>query len=283
MDDQTQHPFSDPSASQSQLRPQVPPALSPGQSAPHQKAASQFSPNQAQQVNISPPLSRPTHQLPPGPQPILFSEVEVELLEGRSPRPQRLRRTRRFLRSRAGRIVVPLLALVIGLVVGLSSIIWYGLSGQGPIVIVPPAATTGNLTIEADKDFVTQLVRNDLADAGLPGKVENINVTLQRGAQMVVEGDDTYSVFGVNVSRHFTVSVEPYVRACILQIRVLSANLGGIPVTTFVQSFQGNVNRQLAIKPTGLPEGFAYCTIGVRTEPGGMFVSYQAVPVSPTP
>ena len=283
MDDQTQHPFSDPSASQSQFRRQVPPAPPPDQSALHQRAASQLSPNQSQQVNISPPLSHPTRQPPPGPQPILFSEVEVELLEGRPPRTQRLRRTRRFLRSRAGRIVVPLLALLIGVAIGLSSIIWYGLSGQGPIVIVPPAATRGNLTIEADKDFVTQLVRNDLADAGLPGKVENIKVTLQRGAQMVVEGDDTYSVFGVSVSRHFTVTVQPYVQACILQVRVLSANLGGIPVTTFVQSFQGNVNRQLAQKPTGLPEGFAYCTVGVRTEPGGMFVTYQAVPVSPTP
>lgn len=280
MDDQTQHPFSDPSASQSQSRRQVPPALPADQSELQQK--SQLLPNQAQRASTAQP--RPTRQLPPpGPQPILFSEIEVELLEERPPRPQRLWRTRRFLRSRAGRIIIPVLALLIGIAAGLSSLIWYGLSGEGPLVIVPPAATRGNLIIEADKDFVTQLVRSDLAGAGLPGKVENIKVTLQRGAQMVVEGDDVYSVFGVSVSRHFTVTVQPYVRSCILQIRVLSANLGGIPVTTFVQSFQGNVNRQLARKPTGLPEGFVYCTVGVRTEPGGMFVTYQAVPVTPTP
>lgn len=283
MDDQTQHPFLDPSASQSQSRRQARPALPPDQSGLHQKTASHFAPDQSQQVNVSQPPPRSTRQPPPGPQPILFSEVEVELLEEKPPRPQRLRRVRRFLRSRAGRIVVPVLALLIGIVVGLSSLLWYGSSGQGPIVVVPPTVARGNLIIEADKDFVTQLVRNDLASAGLPGKVENIKVTLQRGAQMVVEGDDVYSVFGVSVSRHFAVNVQPYVQACILQVRVLSANLGGIPVTTFVQSFQGNVNRQLAQKPTGLPEGFAYCTIGVRTEPGGMFVTYQAVPVTPTP
>ncbi len=284
MDDQTQHPFSDPSASQSQSRRQVPPALSPDQSGLQQK--SRLAPNQAQRVNATQPQPRPTRQLPPpGPQPILFSGVvvvEIEFLEEKPPRPQRLRRTRRFLRSRTGRIIIPVLALLIGIAVGLSSLIWYGLSGEGPLVIVPPAAR-GNLIIQADKDFVTQLVRANLANAGLPGKVENVKVTLQHGAQMVVEGDDMYSVFGVSVSRHFTVNVQPYVRSCILQVRVVSANLGGIPVTTFVQSFQGNVNRQLAKKPTGLPEGFAYCTVGVRTEPGGMFVTYQAVPVTPTP
>jgi hypothetical protein len=281
MDEQTQHLFSDPSASQSQPKRQLPPALSPDQSGVQQ--GSQLAPNHLQRANAAQSQLRSTRQLPPpGPQPILFSEVEVEFLEEEPPRPQRLRRTRRFLRSRTGRIVLPVLALLIGFAVGLSSLIWYGLSGEGPLVIVPPAAR-GNLVIQADKDFVTQLVRADLANAGLPGKVENVKVTLQHGAQIVVEGDDLYSVFGVSVSRHFTVNVQPYVQACILQVRVVSANLGGIPVTTFVQSFQGNVNRQLAKKPTGLPEGFAYCTVGVRTEPGGMFVTYQAIPVTPTP
>jgi len=281
MDEQTQQPYSDPSASQSQSRRQVPPALSSDQEELQQRT--QLVPDHSQRARATPPQPPLTRQLPPpGPQPILFSEVEVEIVEEQQPRPQRLRRTRRFLRSRTGRILIPVLALLIGIAVGLSSLIWYGLSGQGPLVIVPPAAR-GNLVIQADKDFVTQLVRANLANAGLPGKVENVKVTLQHGAQMVVEGDDIYSVFGVSVSRHFTVNVQPYVQSCILQVRVVSANLGGIPVTTFVQSFQGNVNRQLAKKPTGLPEGFAYCTVGVRTEPGAMFVTYQAIPVTPTP
>lgn len=265
MDDQT--PFPDPSVTQSQFRRQEPSAPSTSQAQP---LVSQSPPNQA----------RSTHQLSPsGPQPILFSDGGT-LWRGRPTRSPRLPRLRRFLRSRSGRILLPLLALVLGGAVGLSSLIWYGLSGEGPLVIVPPSAR-GNLIIEADKDFVTQLVRNDLNKAGLPGKVEHIKVTLQRGALLVVEGDDAYAVFGVGVSRHFTVNVQPYVQACILQVRVLSANLGGIPVTTFVQSFQGNINRQLAAKPTGLPVGFAYCTVNVRTEPGGMFVTYQAVPLTP--
>jgi hypothetical protein len=275
MNDQT--PFSDPSGMQSQFRRQVPPTPPAEQEPPVPSALTQ-----ARRADGALPLAHPTPQFPPaGPQPILFSEMGGTRQE-RSGRPLRVRRVRRFFASRSGRILVPIFALVLGIAVGLSSLIWYGLSGEGPLVIVPPGAR-GNLVIEVDKDFVSQLVRNDLAGAGLPGKVENVRVTLQHGARLVIEGDDTYSVFGVGISRHFTVNVQPYVQSCILQVRVLSANLGGIPVTTFVQSFQGNINRQLAKKPTGLPEGFLYCTMAVRTEPGGMFVTYQAVPVSPAP
>lgn len=273
MDDQTA--FSDPSGTQSQFRRQAPPTPSAEQGP---SVPPTF--NQIRRADGTLPLVRPTSQLSPtGPQPILFSETGG-IWQEHSGRPPRVRRVRRFLASRTGRILVPSLALLLGIAVGLSSLLWYGLSGEGPLVIVPPGAR-GNLVIETDRDFVTQLVRNDLAGAGLPGKVENVKVTLQHGARLVIEGDDAYSVFGVGISRHFTVNVQPYVQTCILQVRVISANLGGIPVTTFVQSFQGNINRQLAKKPTGLPEGFLYCTVAVRTEPGGMFITYQAVPVPP--
>lgn len=288
MDDQTQHPSPDPSASQTWLRHSMPPASPTNSSETAQGRAAFPRPHldETQQANISRPLQPPARQLSPSlPQPILFSDVEVDVLEELPvvpQRPQRLRRTRRFLRSRAGRIIIPLLALLIGIAVGLSSLIWYGLSGQGALVIVPPSAR-GNLIIEADKDLVTQIVRNDITHAGLPGQAENISVDLKHGDLLVVQGDDVYSVFGLSISRHFTVNVQPYVKSCILQVRVISANLGGIPVTTFVQSFQGNINQELGKKPAGLPGGFAYCTVGVRTEPGGMFVTYQAIPLTATP
>lgn len=279
MDDQdsTQHP-ADPSTSQARPRRQRP--LQTPRETPFAQPSRPLS-EKGPQANISQPLPRPTRQLPPsGPQPILFADEEIVLLQGgRAPRPQRFRRTRRWLRSRAGRIVIPLLALLIGLAIGLTSVLWYGLSGEGPVLVIPPSVR-GNLIIEADKEFVTQLVRKDLANAGLPGKVQNVSVDLDHGAMIVIQGDDVYSVLGVTISRHFTVNVQPYVQSCLLQIRVTHADLGGIPVTTFVQSFQGNINQELAQKPTGLPGGFTYCTVGVRTEPGGMFVTYQAIPAS---
>jgi len=220
------------------------------------------------------PNSNSTRQVP---QPILFSEV-LDVEEVQVPT-----RSRRLNRARLWRIGVPLLTFLLGLAIGLTSLLWYGLSATGPLVIVPPSAAQGDLIIEADKSFVTQLVRNDLSTAGLPGKVENVSVDLDRGAKMVIKGDDLYSVFGVNVSRHFTITVQPYVQHCVLQMRVLSADLGGISVTGFAQSFQGKINQELAVKPSGLPGGFTYCTIGVRTEPGGMFITYRASAVTPTP
>lgn len=270
------------------------------QASPSDQSATNASPSageslakQEEQTGASQPQPRPTRQSPKAqpvqpPQPILFTgmsdgDVEIDIIEevlaaSPPPRKQPLRRTRRWLRSRAGRIVVPLLALLLGLAIGLSSVIWYGLSGEGPLVIVPPAAQ-GNLVIDANKDFVTQLVRNDITDAGLPGHVQNVKVDLKHGAMIVIQGDDVYPVMFLTITKHFTVDVQPYVHACMLQVRVTHADLSGIPVTTFVQSFESKVNQELAKKPAGLPGGFAYCTVGVRTETGGMFITYQAIPL----
>lgn len=241
-------------------------------------------------------LARTTRQLPSRsskqapktqpqpPQAILFSDRESDIRPGEQAlllpaRRQRLRRTRRWLRSRTGRVLIPLLALLIGLAAGLTSVVWYGLSGEGSLVTIVPAAQ-GNLVVDANKDFVSQLVRNNLANAGLPGHVENVTVTLKHGAALVIQGDDVYPVAFLTITKHFTVDVQPYVKSCILQVRITHADLSGIPVTTFIQTFQSKINQQLAAKPAGLPNGFTYCTVGVRTEPGGMYITYQAVPVT---
>lgn len=225
-----------------------------------------------------------TRPQPQPPQAILFSDREGETqLEEQILLPpvrrQRLRRTRRWLRSRSGRVVIPLLALLIGLAAGLTSVIWYGLSGEGSLVTIVPAAQ-GNLVVDANKDFVSQLVRNDIMNAGLPGHVQNVTVTLKHGAALVIQGDDAYPVVFLTVTKHFTVDIQPYVKSCILQVRITHADLSGIPVTTFVQTFQSKINQELSAKPAGLPGGFTYCTVGVSTEPGGMYITYQAVPVT---
>ena len=235
--------------------------------------------DQAQQVQ--PRLTRQLTQ-PQPPQPILFLDREGDVLLEEDivvvPRRQRLRRTRRWLRSRTGRVVIPLLALLIGLAAGLTSVIWYGLSGEGPLVAVLPAAQ-GNLVVDANKDFVSQLVLNNLAGAGIPGHVQNVTVTLKHGALIVIQGEDVYPVLFTSITKPFTVDVQPYTHDCVLQVRITHADFSGIPVTSFVQSFQTQINQQLAEKPTGLPNGFTYCTVGVSTEPGGMYITYQATPI----
>ena len=189
----------------------------------------------------------------------------------------RFARVREWLRGRTGRVVIPIITLLIGVVLGIAAIFLYGLSGEGQIVIVPVPAK-GDIIVEVDKAFLTQLVTKNLRDSGLPGQIENVRVDLARGDQMTVNGDDRFSVLGIGVSKHFMLVIQPYIRSCILQIHVVHADFSGIPVTGFAQIFESHINQQLQKKPQGLPSGFQYCTTGVRTEPAGMFVTYSATP-----
>ncbi len=186
--------------------------------------------------------------------------------------PESMRAPKR--RSCLGRILLWLFVWLFGVAVGLGALLWYGLTAEGPLVIVPQSAQ-GNVIIEANAAFVTQLVQQNIASAGLPGDIKNVKVELEHGAELIISGDDVNTVLGVPVSRHFTVNMQPYVQSCTLQIRVTHADLGGLPITTFVQSFQSSINAQLGQKPGGLPSGFTYCTVGVHTEPGGLFITYQ--------
>jgi hypothetical protein len=249
--------------------------------------SSQLLPTEQRVRQTQPPTTRQV----PAPQPILFPEMEVsiqETIEVPLPvlppptRPQRLAKVRRLLRSRLARVLLPLCALLIGLALGLGSIVWYGLEVSNSAEPLS-SSTAGNLIIEANQAFVQQLVRNDMTNAGLPGQVEHVSVTLATGDMLTIQGDDVYSFFGLSLTRHFVLQVQPYVQQCLLQVKVTHADLGGIPVTGFVQTFDGKINQQLGKKPAGLPSDFNYCTVGVRTEPAGMFITYEAIAVSATP
>ena len=190
----------------------------------------------------------------------------------------RFARVREWLRSRTGRVVIPLAALLVGIALGIAAIFLYGLKGEGQIVIVP-SPVKGNIIVEADKAFLTELVTKNLRDSGMPGQIENVQVDLSQGDQMTVNGDDGFSVLGIEVARHFTFVVQPYVSSCYLQVHIVHADFSNVPVTGFADIFESHINQQLRMKTEGLPTGFQYCTTGVRTEPSGMFVTYTATPV----
>ena len=190
----------------------------------------------------------------------------------------RFARVRGWLRSRTGRIVIPLIALLIGLVLGVTALFLSGESGVGPIIVVP-GSSKGDIIVEADRIFITQLVTKNLASSGMPGQIQNVNVNLKEGGQMIVSGEDILKIFGVQVNRPFTFNVQLYVSSCFLKIHIVHADFSNIPVTSFAQSFESQINQQLQQKPEGLPSGFQYCTTGVRTEPAGIFLTYEAIPV----
>ncbi len=195
-----------------------------------------------------------------------------------TPSSPRFARVREWLRSRTGRVVVPLVALSVGIVLGIMTIFLYGQTSEGQIVIVP-SSLKGNIVVEVDKAFLTQLVTKNLRDSGMPGQIENITVDLSQGDQITVNGDDGFSVLGISVARHFKFVVQPYISSCFLQIHIIHADFSNIPVTGFAHSFESHINNQLRMKPEGLPSGFQYCATGVTTEPSGMFVTYAATPV----
>jgi hypothetical protein len=190
----------------------------------------------------------------------------------------RFARVRGWLRSRTGRVLIPLAALLLGIAIGIIALFLFGESGVGPIVVVP-ASSKGVITVEADRSFITQLVTRNLDSSGLPGQIQNVNVNLIQGSQMIVSGEDTFTILGVQLNRPFTFNVQFYVSSCFLKIHIVHADFSNIPVTSFAQSFESQINQQLQQKPEGLPSGFQYCTTGVRTEPGGIFVTYAAIPV----
>jgi hypothetical protein len=187
-------------------------------------------------------------------------------------------RVRGWLRSRTGRIVIPLITLLIGIALGGTALLLFSESGVGPINVVP-TSSAGDIIVEADKTFITQLVRQNLNSSGMPGQIQNVNVNLTYGRQLMVSGEDVLRILGIQVMRPFTFNVQLYVSSCVLKIHIVQADFSNLPVTRFAQSFENQINEQLQKKPEGLPKGFQYCTTGVRTEPAGIFVTYTATPI----
>lgn len=193
-------------------------------------------------------------------------------------RPPRFRwlPTRRAILPIATFLVGMLTTLIIMLVV--TSII----GGDRSPVSTPPASGK-DIVIQVGPAYITHLVARNLQTAGLPGTVKNVQVTLAAGDQATVQGDDQFSTFGLTFTRHFTIIVEPYTSNCQLQVRIIHADLSGIPVTNFATSFESQINQQLHVNTSGFPSGFTYCDVGVRTTPSALFITYSATPIGDTP
>lgn len=188
-------------------------------------------------------------------------------------------RLREWLGTRTARIVVPSVALLFGIFLGVLGILLYALaiSGDRPLIATPQLPSSGNIIVQADTTYLTHLVEQNLRTSGMPGNIGNVQVNLAFGAQMTITGNDQFSLFGIGVTRQFTLVMQPYVSSCNLQMHVIHADVSQIPVTGFVQTFEGSINAQLR-STTPLPEGFTYCATGVRTEPNNMFITYSATP-----
>lgn len=178
------------------------------------------------------------------------------------------------------------LALLVGIAMGAGGVLLYFLSISGdrqvqqtPPVVATPGNNGGAIVVQASSTYITQLISKNITSSGLPGDVKNVQVKLVHNGPMTVTGDDQLSFLGVNLTRHFSLQVQPVVNACQLEVHVVHADLEGIPVTGFVSAFEGQINKQLHVDTSNFPNGFKYCLTDVHTEPQGIFATYSATPV----
>lgn len=214
---------------------------------------------------------------PSSPLPATIGETNPAKKPPQSSRKPRFDRLRGWLRGRTGRIIIPLVALLLGIIIGIGSLFLYGISGQGKVLPVPAPGRT-DISVVADRAFITSIVSMNLSTSGLPGTVENVQVDLASGDQFTINADDAFSILGVGFTKHFTVIVQPFIGNCSLQVHVTYADLSSIPVTGFVSAFESSINQQLLQKPGDLPQGFQYCATSVSTQPAGLLLTYSAIP-----
>jgi len=184
-------------------------------------------------------------------------------------------------------VIVPGVAFVLGLGVGVVALLLYALSlsTEGRVLVTPLPPPGGDIIVQVGPAYITRLLDRDLRHSGLPGNVENVRVSLAdsdriHSAQMTITGDEQIGALGIGATRPFTVVVQPFISDCQLKVHVLHANFSGVTVTGFAATFEGQVDQQLEMKPGGLPAGFQYCTTNVRTKSQGLFLTYSATPIS---
>ena|SRR5215472_10049141 len=212
------------------------------------------------------------------------SPVSRPIAPSRKPR---FARTRGWLRSRSGRAIVPGVAFMLGIGVGVVALLLYAftLSTEGRVLVTPLPPPGGDIIVQVGPAYITRLLYRNLRNSNLPGSVENVQVRLAdsdriHSAQMTITGDENISTLGIVATRPFTIVVQPLIRGCQLQVHVLHADFSGVTVTGFAATFEGKINEQLEMKPGGLPAGFQYCATNVRTKPQGLFLTYAATPVA---
>src|SRR6185437_11186349 len=94
------------------------------------------------------------------------------------PGPRFFYKLRAWLRTRTGRMALPIFTWLVGLVMGFIILLLVVVGGDGQLHSAPNSSATGKIIVEADKSFLTHLVMQNLKDSGIPGTVKNVQVSL---------------------------------------------------------------------------------------------------------
>ncbi len=189
--------------------------------------------------------------------------------------------------QRPGCFLLAAITFVIGIAAGIGATLLFLLlisGNKAPLTVATPAAspTPGIVTVQADSTLVASALQSALQDAQIPGNVSNIRVQFASGDQMTVTGDYVYKVLGLNVTNPFTLTMQPVVSQCQLQIHILHAHFANLSVTGLVALFEDKINQQLISATSALPGHIEHCMVAVHTDPvTGLSVTLNLV--FPTP
>lgn len=199
-----------------------------------------------------------------------------------TPHKPRLDTVRASMRGQKGHMLFVCIAFLLGLLCGVIGIfvLLFAVSSDNSAVANPSVPSTNAIVVQIGPAYITHLVSNVLQTSGLPGSIQNVQVTLASGDQATITGVDQITVLGIGTTRHFTIVIQPYVAACQVKVHVLHVDLGGIAVTGFAALFEGQINAQIQVNTSKLPGGFTYCTTSVRTDAQGVYVTYSATPIA---
>lgn len=189
-------------------------------------------------------------------------------------------RTRRWIDGPTGRILLAGGTFLLGIIVTviISFLVFASLGGESAPVATQAQSGNNAITAQLSKAYISQIVNKEIQTAGLPGTISNVQVKLVHQGPVTVTGDDQISMLGFPVTRQFTLTLQLFVQNCQLQLHVLSADLQGISITSYAAKFESDLNQQLHMQSTSLPQGFTYCLTSVSTEPQGVTGVYSATP-----
>jgi len=193
----------------------------------------------------------------------------------------------KILTQRPGCFLLAAITFVLGIVAGIGVTLLFLLlisGNQAPLAVATPAAspTPDSVTLQAGATFIASSLQSALQDAQIPGNVSNIGVQFASGDQMTVTGDYIYTVLGLNVTNPFTLTMQPIVSQCQLQIHILRAHFANVPITGLAALFESKINQQLLSATSALPGHVAYCMVAVHTDPAtGLSITLTLI--FPTP
>jgi hypothetical protein len=160
---------------------------------------------------------------------------------------------------------------LLGLLIGGGAVLTYvSAATDRPLLSFSTSNAKSAITITLDATYIGQLVEKQSSGSS---KLNNVHVQIKKGQPLVITGDAQVPVLG---TKPLMLTAQPYIQSCQVQIRVIHADIAGVPTQVFTSSVENEVNQQLKSVQAQLPSGFTYCATSVSTQTDEMVVSYSA-------